>query len=100
MERTRFEKELEFVQSLCNPEYMKFLYQENYFKDDKFINFLKYLNYWQEKQYRKFLIYPQCLEILNLCQNEQFIKSLSDENTYLLLSEQMYNIWNNQNNKK
>lgn len=94
MERSRFERELEFVQSLCNPEYLRFLYQEDYFKDDKFLAFLKYLSYWEDERYKRFLIYPQCLEILKLCYNDQFLEVLSDENTYMILSEQIYNTWN------
>ncbi|KAM0686884.1 suppressor of hpr1 [Conglomerata obtusa] len=96
MQRLRFEKELEFVQLLCNPEYLQFLYQQNYFHSADFIIFLKYLRYWHKYPYKNFLIYPQCLEILELCLNEHFVSSLANENTFLLLSEQMYYMWNNE----
>ncbi|CAG2054654.1 unnamed protein product [Timema podura] len=50
-QRLRFQVELEFVQCLANPNYLNFLAQRGYFKDQAFINYLKYLLYWKEPDY-------------------------------------------------
>lgn len=39
---TRWEIELEFVQSLSNIPYVNYLAQNNYFNDENFINYLNY----------------------------------------------------------
>nr|XP_027231587.1 mediator of RNA polymerase II transcription subunit 31-like isoform X2 [Penaeus vannamei] len=57
-QRLRFQIELEFVQCLANPNYLLFLAQRGYFKDQTFINYLKYLQYWKEPEYAKYLKYP------------------------------------------
>ena len=38
-ERKRFQIELEFVQSLANPDYLNYLAQRGYFKNQTFINY-------------------------------------------------------------
>jgi mediator of RNA polymerase II transcription subunit 31 len=45
--------ELEFVQCLANPNYLNFLAQRGYFKENAFINYLKYLLYWKEPEYAR-----------------------------------------------
>merc|ERR1712029_570493 len=70
--KLRFQVEMEFVQSLGNPNYLHFLAQRGYLKDPCFVNYLKYLQYWQEPQYVKFLKYPVCLHFLQLLQHEAF----------------------------
>lgn len=72
----RFELELEFVQSLANPQYLtcEFYYyyiiivvlmvvlgQRGYFKEKSFVNYLKYLQYWKTKEYSHFLKYEMTL---------------------------------------
>jgi mediator of RNA polymerase II transcription subunit 31 len=69
---TRWEIELEFVQSLCNIQYLNYLAQQGYLNDESFINYLEYLNYWKQPKYAKFLVYPNCLHILTLLQHERF----------------------------
>jgi mediator of RNA polymerase II transcription subunit 31 len=59
--RTRFELELEFVQSLANPFYLHSLAQQGIFEQPHFIRYLEYLKYWGEKEYARFL---QCVIIL------------------------------------
>lgn len=54
--RTRFELELEFVQSLANPFYLHSLAQQGILKQPAFINFLAYLQYWKEKDYARFIL--------------------------------------------
>uniref|UniRef100_A0A8R1E3U2 Mediator of RNA polymerase II transcription subunit 31 n=1 Tax=Caenorhabditis japonica TaxID=281687 RepID=A0A8R1E3U2_CAEJA len=53
-EKRRFEVECEFVQALANPNYLNFLAQRGYFKEDYFVNYLRYLLYWKEPQYASF----------------------------------------------
>lgn len=71
-ERLRFLLELEFVQTLANPNYLHWLATNRYFQDKAFLNYLKYLNYWRQPQYAKFIVYPYCLHFLELVQHEQF----------------------------
>ncbi|KAI8442237.1 hypothetical protein MSG28_005813 [Choristoneura fumiferana] len=70
--RIRFQVELEFVQCLANPNYIHFLAQRGYFKEQTFINYLRYLQYWREPEYARFLKYPMCLHFLELLQHEAF----------------------------
>ncbi|KAF2101261.1 SOH1-domain-containing protein [Rhizodiscina lignyota] len=70
---SRFELELEFVQSLANPEYLNYLATQKYFDDPAFINYLDYLRYWREPKYIKYLTYPgPTLKALELLQQRQF----------------------------
>lgn len=52
----RFVIELEFVQSLANPEYVSHLLQLHG-EDEHFWRFLQYLQYWQKPAYRAFISY-------------------------------------------
>lgn len=65
---TRFEVELEFVQSLANIQYVTYLVtqQNNTFKDVSFKNYLKYLEYWCNPPYSQCIVYPNSLFILKL----------------------------------
>lgn len=65
---TRFEVELEFVQSLANIPYVTYLLtqQQQLWKDPKFKNYLKYLEYWCEPPYALCIVYPNCLFVLKL----------------------------------
>lgn len=91
---SKFEKELEFVQMLCNPYYLQYLYKNNYFSDPKFKSFLKYLEYWKTYPYRNFLIYPQALAILDaLNNNDSFINKLDDEKMLEFIEEQLKFYW-------
>lgn len=73
---TRWEIELEFVQSLANIQYVNYLAQNGYFNSAEFLNYLKYLNYWKQPLYAKYLVYPNCLHILTLLQTEEFRKNI------------------------
>jgi mediator of RNA polymerase II transcription subunit 31 len=59
--RARFELELEFVQSLANPFYLRSLAQQGILDQPHFINYLEYLRYWEDKEYARFL---QCVVFL------------------------------------
>lgn len=65
-ERERFLVELEFVQSLANPDYVVHLWRQGVFERATFRNYLRYLLYWKEPEYIKFIKYPQCLFFLDL----------------------------------
>lgn len=88
-----FIRELEFVQLLCNPEYLKWLYGEKYFSDSNFRNFLKYLMYFKKPEYQKFLIYPQCIPILEILLDDNVGDFLSEDAFYTRLSDVQYSIW-------
>lgn len=90
---TRWEIELEFVQSLANTQYLTYLAQSGYFKDESFLNYLNYLNYWKKPDFAKFLVYPDCLHILTLLQNENFRNEILNPNFTNLLYNDMMEYW-------
>lgn len=92
-ERKRFQIELEFVQSLANPNYLNFLAQRGYFRNQTFLNYLKYLQYWTEPEYVKYIMYPQCLSLLELLQHEQFLKEILNAQCSKYIDEQLLLIW-------
>ena len=70
---TRFELELEFVQSLANPFYLNHLASQHFFQDPAFIAYLAYLQYFTTQEYVKYLNYPgPSLKALELLQQERF----------------------------
>lgn len=74
---TRFEIELEFVQSLANPFYLNHLAAQKLLQQPAFIEYLKYLQYWSKPPYLKYLAYPgPTLRNLELLQQEQFRKNI------------------------
>lgn len=70
---TRFEIELELVQSLANPMYLNHLAAQKFFQQPAFVEYLKYLQYWSKPPYLKYLTYPgPTLKNLELLQQERF----------------------------
>ncbi|KAI1420831.1 SOH1-domain-containing protein [Xylaria sp. FL1777] len=70
---TRFEIELEFVQSLANPFYLNHLASQKLLNDPAFVAYLAYLRYWGRPPYIKYLNYPgPTLKHLELLQEERF----------------------------
>ncbi|KAH8811437.1 SOH1-domain-containing protein [Xylogone sp. PMI_703] len=70
---TRFEIELEFVQSLSNPFYLNHLAVQKYLESPPFIAYLAYLQYFAQPPYTKYLTYPgPTLRNLELLQQERF----------------------------
>ncbi|TVY33137.1 Mediator of RNA polymerase II transcription subunit [Lachnellula occidentalis] len=70
---TRFEVELEFVQSLSSPLYLNHLASLKYLENPAFIAYLSYLQYWALPPYAKYLMYPApTLKNLELLQQERF----------------------------
>lgn len=99
-ERKRFQIELEFVQSLANPNYLNFLAQRGYFKNQTFLNYLKYLMYWKKPEYVTYIRYPQCLSLLELLQHEQFLKEILNAQCSKWIDEQLLLVWIHYFNKK
>jgi len=99
-DKTRFEVELEFVQCLCNPNYLNFLAQRGFFDDSAFVNYLKYLLYWKSPEYAKFLKYPQCLMFLELLQYEKFRKELVYPSCAKFIDDQQLLHWQYYSHKR
>lgn len=92
-ESVRFQIELEFVQSLANPNYLNYLAQRGYFKQPSFLNYLKYLMYWKEPEYCKHLVYPQCLRLLEMLQHEKFLAELVNSQCTRFVEDQLVRVW-------
>lgn len=74
---TRFEIELEFVQSLANPNYLNHLAAQKLLQQPAFVEYLKYLQYWSKPPYLKYLTYPgPTLKNLELLQQERFRRDI------------------------
>lgn len=88
---TRFEIELEFVQSLANPHYLNHLAAQKLLQQPAFVEYLKYLQYWGWPPYLKYLAYPgPTLRNLELLQQEAFRKSvISPEFVAAMVAEGM-----------
>jgi len=88
---TRFEIELELVQSLASPEYLYWLAQQKYFENPAFVAYLKYLQYFTQPPYLKFLTYPgPTLKNLELLQQERFRTDLADFNIANMFREESF----------
>lgn len=74
---------------------MNYLAQNNYLNDESFVNYLNYLQYWTEPQYAKFLVYPNCLHILKLLQDENFRKNIINQEFMNNLMNDMVKRWQN-----
>ncbi|XP_077301001.1 mediator complex subunit 31 [Arctopsyche grandis] len=91
--RLRFQVELEFVQCLANPNYIHFLAQRGYFKEQKFINYLKHLLYWKQPEYARYLKYPMCLYFLDLLQFEHFRREAVNAQCCKFIDDQAILLW-------
>ena len=92
-DRKRFLLDLEFLQTLANPQYLNFLAQRNYFKNPAFINYLKYLLYFKEDNYIQYVRYPQALYFLDLLQREQFRQELVNATYCRYIEDQQLLAW-------
>ncbi|XP_064619972.1 mediator of RNA polymerase II transcription subunit 31-like [Lineus longissimus] len=99
-QKLRFQVELEFVQCLANPNYLNFLSQRGYFKEQTFVNYLKYLLYWKEPEYSKYLKYPQCLAFLDLLQYEHFRKEIVNGQCAKFIDDQQLLHWQHYQRKR
>eukprot|EP00920_Eleutheroschizon_duboscqi_P005903 GHVT01013861.1.p1 GENE.GHVT01013861.1~~GHVT01013861.1.p1 ORF type:complete len:145 (+),score=4.89 GHVT01013861.1:3277-3711(+) len=89
----RFELEVEFVQALANPAYLKFLAVNKYFEDPTFVHYLKYLLYWCRPEYCTYLLFPNCLKVLQCLQDESFRQSLIDNRAVNYIRKQLDLQW-------
>lgn len=90
---TRWEIELEFVQSLSNIQYLNYLAQNNYLNNPEFLNYLEYLHYWKTPEYAKYIVYPNCLHILTLLQSEEFRKNIVNPEFMNTIMNDMVKRW-------
>ncbi|KAK7205545.1 mediator of RNA polymerase II transcription subunit 31 [Myxozyma melibiosi] len=90
---TRFEIELDFVQSLANPHYVNFLAQNGYLEDERFINYLDYLEYWRQPSYATYIVYPNCLHMLTLLKQERFRQDIKHMDMAQMLMDDMFAKW-------
>ncbi|KAH8288657.1 hypothetical protein KR054_007465, partial [Drosophila jambulina] len=99
-QKRRWQIELEFVQCLSNPNYLNFLAQHGFFKDQSFINYLKYLQYWKEPDYAKYLMYPMCLYFLDLLQYEHFRREIVNSQCCKFIDDQAILQWQHYTRKR
>ena len=92
----RFMQDLEFVQCLSNPFYLKYLADMGYFEDDTFINYLKYLLYFKKVEYLKYITYERCIIFLDLLQFKEFRQKLKESQNIFDIINKINEDWINQ----
>ncbi|KAH7168901.1 mediator complex, subunit Med31 [Fusarium sp. MPI-SDFR-AT-0072] len=86
---SRFEIELEFVQSLANPAYLNHLASQKLLSQPAFVAYLAYLQYWSKPPYLKYLTYPgPTLRHLELLQQETFRQQIISPDVVRALMEE------------
>ena len=93
----RFMQDLEFVQCLSNPFYLKYLSNNGYFDDENFVNYLQYLLYFKRAEYMKYITFERSIIFLELLQYKEFRQKLKDPNYEILLENFITNDWLNRN---
>lgn len=91
----RFQMELEFVQLLANPAYLQYLAQNDYFTKPSFKTYLKYLQYWHTQPYSSYILYPYCLETLDMLQSSRWLEALADTRVINWLHREEFHSWKN-----
>ncbi|PWI70105.1 Mediator of RNA polymerase II transcription subunit 31 [Purpureocillium lilacinum] len=88
---SRFEIELEFVQSLANPFYLNHLASQKLLSQPAFVAYLAYLRYWSRPPYLQYLTHPgPTLRHLELLQQERFRQDImSPDLVARLVDEEM-----------
>ena len=98
--RQRFQSELEFVQSLANPDYLHHLAQNLYFDDERFREYLVYLQYWRDLPYCLHIVFPHCLRMLELCVgDDDFVAALKRPDFKDTVMAQQNQAWRYRNQK-
>lgn len=90
---SRWEAELEFVQSLANPMYVHFLSQNKYLESPEFLNYLEYLEYWRDPPYVRFIVYPNCLLMLTMLQQPLFRQEIGKVEVAQALMDTFWRKW-------
>ena len=49
--------------------------------------------YWKEPEYVKYIMYPQCLSLLEMLQHEQFLKEIVNSQCSKYIDEQLLLVW-------
>lgn len=88
-----FERDLEFAQLLCNPEYIRWLHAQDYFSDSAFLAYLNHLKYLELPEYRCFLHYPQALHVLALLTASDAHTRLDNPEFYVALARAQHLMW-------
>ncbi|KAL9001850.1 MAG: hypothetical protein Q9188_005188 [Gyalolechia gomerana] len=87
---TRFELELEFVQSLANPYYLNHLASQKLLQDPTFVEYLKYLQYFTQAEYARYLSYPApTLKALELLQQDNVRQDILSPDMVARLAEEI-----------
>lgn len=89
----RWEVELEFVQSLANPQYVNFLAQNKYLEKQEFLNYLEYLEYWRKPEYAQYIVYPNCLHMLTLLKQPVFRHEILKADVAKMLMDDFFENW-------
>ena len=93
------------------------LAQQQYFQDERFINYLSYLRYWKKPQYACYITYvirtsfltrtlrnsfryPHSLYFLDLLQHERFRKELAKPDCVAYIHRQQFYHWLHYRNKR
>lgn len=76
-ELLKFVKDIEFVQLLCNPNYLQYLSISGYLEDKDFLKYLEYLNYLKKPEFIKYITFSRCFVFLDLLSNKNFRNELS-----------------------
>jgi len=97
-EKERFEAELEFVQSLANPEYLHYLAQNRYLDDPAFVEHIDYLRYWAGPNYCHYIVFPHCLRMLELLQQPSFRAALKRADFKEMVFRQQHYAWRYRSN--
>ncbi|KAI4102969.1 MAG: hypothetical protein LQ345_007352, partial [Seirophora villosa] len=86
---SRFELELEFVQSLANPYYLNHLASQKVIQDPSFTEYLHYLQYFTQPTYTRYLSYPApSLKALQLLQQEKFRQDILSPDVVARLADE------------
>ena len=93
----RFMQDLEFVQCLANPFYLKYLSINGYFDDERFVNYLNYLLYFKKAEYMKYITFERCIIFLELLQFKEFRQKIKENGYEINLNIFISNEWMERN---
>ena len=93
----RFMQDLEFVQCLANPFYLKYLSINGYFDDERFVNYLNYLLYFKKAEYMKYITFERCIIFLELLQFKEFRQKIKENGYEINLNIFISNEWMDRN---
>ena len=78
----RLQYDFEFIQHLVSPDYIRYLFRNQYHKKQEFLNYLQYLKYFEQPEYFKLLVNPKCIDALNLLLREEIRLELERNNEF------------------